>query len=106
MAGDRVYAGCEDRRVYCADAATGALVWKTETGGKVYSRPLVVGEVVLVGSYDGHLYCLDAETGAVRARVDTGGEVFSSPAIGTTRVYLGNNAGSFLGVEFRRKRAS
>jgi len=51
--------------VYCLHAATGALVWSYETGGDVYSSPVVNGGHVYVGSDDHKVYCLEAAPGDI-----------------------------------------
>ena len=61
-----VYFGSGDAHVYAVDAATGALRWKTATGGVVHSSPAVSGGMVYVGCFDTRFYALDAATGAVR----------------------------------------
>lgn len=67
VAGNVVYVGGLDRRVYALNADTGALIW-TFTGSKggFSTNPLVQGGLVMLGSRDGYFYALDAITGALR----------------------------------------
>ena len=75
------------------------LVWKFETGGRVISSPLVVGDAVYVGSADGSLYAVDRATGAQRWKFETQGPVNSSPAYHDGLVYAGSLDGNFYAVD-------
>ena len=54
-----------DDKVYCLDAATGALRWTFFTEGPVRLAPTIAEGRVYVGSDDGHAYCLDAKSGSL-----------------------------------------
>lgn len=86
-----VYAGGQDvdgtAPVYAYDAATGDLVWRTNTIAKVTATPAVWNETVYVGS--DLFYALDARTGRVRWTADAGG-VDSSAAVANGVVYVGS----------------
>ena len=60
VAGDTVYAGLPDGRVYALDADTGEERWNHLGPRSVVSSPAVVDGTVYVGSNDGNLYALDA----------------------------------------------
>jgi outer membrane protein assembly factor BamB len=60
-----VYIGSNDGGVYALDATTGAIDWKTLTGGAVDSSPDVVNGIVYVGSDDKSVYALNAVPGPV-----------------------------------------
>jgi outer membrane protein assembly factor BamB len=62
--------------------------WKFETGGAVWSSPVVAGGVVYFGSDDGYFYAVDVETGQEKWRFETGDDVRSSPAIANNAVYF------------------
>jgi len=44
-------------------------VWKTDTGGWVWSSPCLFDEFLFVGSYDGHVYCLHQQDGKEAMRL-------------------------------------
>jgi hypothetical protein len=47
-------------------------LWRFETGGTVYSSPVVSNGVVYVGSNDNNLYAIDAVTGTEKWRFKDG----------------------------------
>ena len=54
------------------------LLWKSNTGGAVYSSPTVVNGVVYIGSLDGNVYALNSGDGAKIWNCTVGYEVWSS----------------------------
>ncbi len=99
VAGDLLYAGGYNGRVYALNASSGALRW-------VYPRddffkdkknniiPIVGGlatdlEKVYFGINDGTVYALDAVTGDIEWEFDeTGDEVWSTPAVDGDTVFI------------------
>ena len=94
VADGKVYVGSNDGKVYCLNAATGALVWNHTIGNGLTASPAVVDGRVYVGSWgDDRVYCLDAATGALIWSYKTGGGVLSSPAVADGKVYIGSYDG-------------
>ncbi len=89
IAGNIVYFGSRDHRLYAVDAATGAKCWEYVTGSWVESSPAVVDGVVYFGSNDGKLHAVDAETGRKLWEFAVGYPVRSSPAVAGEAVYFG-----------------
>ncbi|MCW3998998.1 MAG: PQQ-binding-like beta-propeller repeat protein [Candidatus Bathyarchaeota archaeon] len=58
VAGDVVYCGYEDSRLFALNAYNGSIVWSYLTGGFLFSSPVIVDGVVYIGSYDGYIYAL------------------------------------------------
>ena len=94
------------------DAATGKVLWRYATGGRVRSSPTVADGVVYVGSFDGHLYALDAARGTLRWKFATQGvtiepegggydrrSVQSSPAVTADLVVVGCRDGRLYAVD-------
>jgi len=64
--GNRLYAGSRDFNVYCLDAATGALVWQTDTGDEVEASPVIAGDVLYYdtgGFAEPQLHAVNKHTG-------------------------------------------
>jgi outer membrane protein assembly factor BamB len=76
-----LYVGSTDTNLYAMNAATGVVLWKTATGGGIYSSPAFANGVVYIGSLDGKIYALNGTTGAILWSYATGGPVYSSPII-------------------------
>lgn len=62
------------------------LQWRLQTGGAVYSSPVIYDGVVYIGSNDGFLYAIDEVDGDVLWKFDAQSTISSSPAITTTAV--------------------
>ena len=105
IANGKLYVGSHDLNLYCLDAYTGKLYWKTPIGANTimtgfFSTPAVVGNKVIVGPDDGNFYCFDANTGEQLWKYNTGSYIpvtsvgqFNlrpSPIIYNNRIYCGS----------------
>jgi outer membrane protein assembly factor BamB len=64
IAGDTLYVGSFDRKLYALDVATGEQKWASfATRGAIVSSPVINSNVIYVGSLDRHIYAVDAVTG-------------------------------------------
>ncbi len=69
VAGSRIYVSqINAHTVYALDAASGNILWKYTTGGRVDSPPTIYRGRVLFGSTDGYVYCLNSSDGALAWR--------------------------------------
>lgn len=83
--------------IYCLDADTGGVVWKSVPGGfrATFSSPSISGKYLVTGeglhqTRDGRILCLDvARNGAVLWSYRTKSHVESSPALADGRAYIG-----------------
>jgi outer membrane protein assembly factor BamB len=57
VAGQRVYFGSADGRVYALALDSGDLVWKHDTGGGISASPAVAQGRLVIGNENGVLYC-------------------------------------------------
>ena len=74
VAGDTVYFGSNDHRLYAVALANGEKRWEFKTDGRVASSPAVSNGVVYFLSYDSNFYAVDAATGTLRWKFKTEGE--------------------------------
>ena len=74
VAGETVYAGSVDRKVYAVDLASGQMRWSSRLGGIIGGGVLVAGDTVYAasGRPEGKLYALDGQTGRRLWRARTG----------------------------------
>lgn len=87
-----VYVGSQDGYVYALNAATGAQIWKHDTGKIVESSPAVAAGHVYIGTEAGTLYSLSASTGAVTwARTPDHWAMEDSPAVAGGYVFIATN---------------
>jgi outer membrane protein assembly factor BamB len=63
IAGDQVFFGSADGRIYGLDLKTGQELWTYVIGVPVMSTPLVTGNVLYVAAYDGRIYAFTSQSG-------------------------------------------
>lgn len=61
--------------------------WSFETGGPIWSTPVVAGEQLFFGSNDSTLYALDLTDRSLSWQMKTGGEIRSKPLVAGDYVY-------------------
>src|ERR1700751_438707 len=74
VAGNTVYFGSNDHRLYAVDLESGAKKWEFKTDGRVASSPAVANGLVYFLSYDSNFYAVDAATGTLKWKFKTEGE--------------------------------
>lgn len=123
IAGDTMYFGSTDGKLYAVNVRSGAEIWAVQTEGRVTSSPAVSDTTVYFPSYDGFFYALDAATGKLRWKFKTGGErrysathlhghnppdevmpdpfdvYLSSPAFSNGAVYFGSGDGTVYALD-------
>jgi outer membrane protein assembly factor BamB len=75
-----------------------SVMWKYDTGGRVFSSPAVSGDLVFAGSADHGLHAVSRLTGARKWRFQTQGAVNSSPAVADGLVYFSSLDGFVYAV--------
>ena len=91
VAGDLVYVGGYNGKIYAINSSSGALRWVYPREGDL--QPIVGGPVVsqgkvYIGSSDGKLYVLDAATGDKEWEFQTGDKIWSTPVIDGDTLYI------------------
>lgn len=94
VAGELVYVGGYNGRVYALNSSSGALRWEYPRGASSL-EPIVSGVVVALdrlyfGCSDGKVYALDIETGDKQWEFSTGGKIWATPAIDGETLYIGS----------------
>ena len=88
-----LYVGSQDTNLYALNALTGAVLWKTPTGGGIDSSPAIANGVVYFASFDSKIYAVDATSGSVLWSYLTKNLSFSSPIIVNGWLYCGSTDG-------------
>jgi outer membrane protein assembly factor BamB/serine/threonine protein kinase len=98
VAGDAIYVGTSDGKVYALNGGTGSQLWSSSLAGSSsglgLSRPAVADAAVYVASEDGKVYALNAVTGGQLWSYSTDGTGFSNPVVTDGTVYIGSNDGN------------
>jgi outer membrane protein assembly factor BamB len=102
LSGGRIYAGLDDRRLYCLDARTGRVLWDVElSGGRGVAAPVVDGPRVYV-AWEREVAALDARTGSVLWRRTLAASTdMSSPALHDGVLYAGTKDGTLVALRVR-----
>ncbi|HAV10331.1 MAG TPA: hypothetical protein DCX22_01770 [Dehalococcoidia bacterium] len=84
-----LYFGSSDGKLYAITTNELQFKWEFQTGGKIWTTPVVKDGVVYVGSYDGSLYAVSAKDGSQlwSQKLKTG--MASSPVISGDMLYIG-----------------
>jgi len=74
VAGETIYGGSVDRKVYALDLGSGQMRWSSRLGGLIGGGVMVAGDTVYAASSrpEGRVYALDAKTGRRLWRTATG----------------------------------
>ena len=99
LAGNTLYFGCSDRKLYAIDRITGEKKWDFRTKGPISASPAVAGDTVYFGSEDGTIYALDAETGKELWQFEVGSSIKTSPAIANDTLYIGADNGKLYAIK-------
>lgn len=105
LAGDHLYFGYPDGRLYAIEKDTGDTIWTVQTGGEITSSPAVATlgpTVVVVGSTDGNVYFVedDGTPAPPYQTVTIGAPIHTSPAIDKSgTVYLGADDGRVYAID-------
>jgi outer membrane protein assembly factor BamB len=99
VAGGRVIATCDDGHAYALDLESGKVLWKLRGEGKMYTHPLVVGDLVVVGDASGILRGLALSDGARRWQVKLEGPIRGGAAADEERIYAASQGGEVVAVK-------
>jgi outer membrane protein assembly factor BamB len=84
--------------VWCLDAKTGRIAWRTRLASASESSPLVTGGRVYLGSQDGTVYALSDASGAIEWRWHAGAAVKAGIAISQGRLFVGDYSGQMTAL--------
>ena len=74
----------------------GRLIWKYNTGAKIYSTPVIVKNIVVEAATNGILYALDLNSGRTLWKFNTGEPVVASPIVYDNNVFIAGSWGEML----------
>lgn len=96
--------GSFDSSVYAVSARDGSIVFAVQTGGSIYSTPVLSDESAYIGSMDKRVYAIDLSSGKERASFSTNGRIFAHPALFDGSLWIGSNDGRLYEIDPRRMR--
>ncbi|MGB0647253.1 MAG: PQQ-binding-like beta-propeller repeat protein [Bradymonadia bacterium] len=95
IAGNDLFIGGQDDRLYALDRHTGALRWTFKADAAIWSSPAVSGDAIVFGSYDHYLYSIDRNSGSLITKIKLDGRCISTPIIYRKCIYVGTATGTF-----------
>lgn len=110
VAGDTLYVGGFDKKLYALNVADGTQKWEPyETGGTITSTPVVHDGRVFVGSFDRHVYAVDTNTGELLWKFPSGdyeqgtpqGWFWATPVVKNDILYAPNLDGKVYALDTR-----
>ena len=100
--GPIVVVGSEDGSLYAYDAAEGGdPLWSFQTGGKIWSTPVIRDGIVYFGSHDKNVYALNVRDGKLKWNrpFATGGTVAGRPLLFKDLVVVGSFDRKLYGLD-------
>lgn len=93
--GKIVYVASLDHYLYALDLATGSLVWKTDLGASLVSRPVLSedGAFIFQANIDGTMAALSSSDGSKVWEQKAGGPIWSAPVVYSGNLYFGDESG-------------
>lgn len=73
--------------------------WTFQTKGRVYSSPVIAGDLLFFGSGDSTFYAVNKNSGALQWKFKTQGAVHSDPAVNNNFVYFGSQDGNLYSLD-------
>lgn len=98
VAGDVVFVGSDDGRLWAFGARRGKVLWSKPARGKVRSSPAVSDGKVYAGSNKGWLLARGTGSGRLLWERNLGGKITAPPLLAENRVYVGSRGGSFFAL--------
>lgn len=98
---DNIYFGSEDQRLHVVSARSGKVVWTYYTDGPIRSSVRIAEGHAFFGSDDNYLHAVNLNSGRLVWKFETSDPIRSTPYIANELVYVGNELGDFVAVDFR-----
>jgi outer membrane protein assembly factor BamB len=84
-----LYTGASDGKLYAIDVVYGEKKWEFDTGGKIWTSPLVEGGVVYVSNYNRKLFAVSSTDGTLLWQTELPSSIASSPSVSGDSIFLG-----------------
>lgn len=88
-----------DKSVYALDAESGAVLWRTDTGGSVSDKTVNNSELVYAGSFDNQVFALDMQSGDIRWTARAEASVWGAPLFVEGNVFFADLNGNVYAVD-------
>lgn len=89
MAGNIIYIGASDGKVYALDALYGEKKWEFNTGAKIWTSPAFKDGVIYVSNYERKLFALSGADGSLVWEIELPATIASSPTTYEDKIFFG-----------------
>lgn len=86
---ETLYVGTSDGKLYAIDAVYGEKKWEFDTGGKIWTSPVIDGGVVYVSNYKKKLFAVSSADGSQIWSTELPASIASSPAVSADTIFVG-----------------
>ena len=93
---NRMIIGSENKYLYCFNSATGKLIWKFRTNGRITGSAVITPGKVLFNGMDGNVVILSLADGKKLWNFNAGTPISSSPAVINGMFYILTEDGRLL----------
>jgi eukaryotic-like serine/threonine-protein kinase len=97
-----LYVGTFGREILAVNAEDGSVIWRTPTGGWVWSGPALAGDNLYVGDLDGNFYAMRAADGQIVWSLtpeQLNGAIVGSPLVVEDTLYFSSESGSVYALD-------
>ena len=97
-----IYAGTTDGRVVAINSSTQSQQWNCTFNTRIYTTPIVDGDLVYVGTYSGQVCALTIAGGAERwvyPRTGSIGAVVGTPVVTNETIYISSSDGRVYALD-------
>jgi len=87
--GDTLFVGSSDGFLYSLDAVYGEKQWEYDTGGKIWTTPVIKDGFVYVGNYERKLCAISKQDGSLLWEIELPAAIASSPVASEESIFFG-----------------
>ena len=91
--------GTLEGRLYSIAIKTTEVLWSIKTSGRIYSKPLLLGNTLFVSSAEQFILIIKSEDGKVIKRITTAGKNYGSASVLKERIVVGSTSGIICEID-------
>lgn len=93
-----LFVGSLAKEMVALETSGGAVQWRYNTKGPIWSQPLLHNDTLYFGDMEGWVYALDSKTGSARWQMQLTGPVLSAPVVIEENIVLATENGDIQAI--------